>query len=124
MRIIVLSLFATLALMVAASAAPELVTDTIITDNGNSSKPKVLARSQTRTENGKQAVMQIDWIRYAVTATLTPKGRVNVAAVFTRLPYGRRGRTIVFPIRTAALGETLEGSAGTLFFSTKTSLAK
>jgi hypothetical protein len=74
-------------------------------------------------ESGKQAIIQVGKLEYAVTPTLLDNGTVDLRAVLTERD-GEKADRLAAPQTKAKLGKVAEIQIGDLTFTTKTSLAK
>jgi len=75
------------------------------------------------TESGKQAVIKVGNLEYAVTPTLLEDGLVDLNAVLTQRN-GDKADVLTAPTIKAPIGQAAEIKIGDLTFATTTSLAK
>jgi hypothetical protein len=121
MKTTVTSLLATIAIAFTASAAPTLLVETTITENHANGGKDVLAAPSITVESGKQAIIQVGKLEYAVTPTLLDNGTVDLRAVLTERD-GEKADRLAAPQIKAKLGKVAEIRIGDLAFTTKTSL--
>jgi type II secretory pathway component GspD/PulD (secretin) len=75
------------------------------------------------TESGKQAVIKVGNLEYAVTPTLLEDGSVDLNAVLTQRD-GDKADVLTVPTIKATIGQAAEINIGDTTFETTTSLAK
>lgn len=78
---------------------------------------------QISTESGKQAVIQVGTLEYAVTPVLLDDGTVDFRAVVT-VRHGDESDVLAAPAIKAKIDQVAEIRIGDLTFTTRTSLAK
>jgi hypothetical protein len=127
-----IALIAIVALRVTASAAPQVAVDTVITDYDSLKKPKILARVRRMTQSGKPVTIrtavpaQNSTIQYRVTPTFRRNGTVDYSRTFIQhftTPESRTSKHA--PLNSnERLGKTTHVAIGSLFYSTRTTIAK
>jgi hypothetical protein len=128
MKIVTLALFASLAMAFTASASPELLVETTITQNhaeGGLSVEGSKHQSQTnvKVKSGESVVVVVGQLECTVTPTLKEDGNVEVRAVFIERK-GDQADQLAAPLITTKLGQTAEVKVGDLAFAAKITLAK
>jgi hypothetical protein len=128
MKIFTLVLFATLAIAFTASASPELLVETTITQNhaeGGLSVEGSTHQSQTnvKVKSGESVVVVVGGLEYTVTPTLKEDGKVEVRAVVIKRK-GDQADQFAAPLITTTLGQTAETKVGEFAFAAKITLAK
>ena len=123
MKTTITTLLATIAIPFAASASPALILETKITQHHASGGPDVMKAPPLSTESGKQAVIKVGNLEYAVTPTLLEDGSVDLNAVLTQRN-GDKADVLTAPTIKATIGQAAEIKIGDLTFATTTSLAK
>lgn len=123
MKTTITTLLAAIAIPLALAASPVLVIETTITENHASGGPDVMKVSQISTESGKQAVVKVGKLEYAVTPTLLDEGTVELRAVLTEHD-GDKADVLTAPAIKARIGQVAEVKIGELTFATTTSLGK
>jgi hypothetical protein len=118
------ALFVALAISTVAGAAPNLVIETTITQTNAKGGKELLAAPRVTVESGKEAVIQIGKLEYALTPTLLDNGTVDVSAVLTERTEGKKAEKLAAPRIKVRLGEKTEIRVGNIAFETTTSLAK
>ncbi len=106
-----------------ASALSALLVETTIAEINAKGEKSVLTAPRVIVESGKQAVIRVGSLEYAVTPTLLGDGTVDLRATLTKRD-GKKADQIAAPRIIAKLGQTAEIKVGTLAFKAKTSLAK
>lgn len=123
MKIFTLVLFATLAIAFTASASPELLVETTLTQNHAEGGPDVLKGPSIKVKSGEPAVVVVGGLEYTVTPTLKEDGKIEVrAAVIKRK--GDQADQFAAPLITTELGQTAEVKVGEFAFASKITLAK
>ena len=117
------TLLATIAISLTASAAPALLVETTIIEHHTNVGKDVLANPPITVESGKQAIIQIGKLEYAVTPTLLEDGTVDLRATVTQGGDKKADKLVVPTIKTK-LGNVAEIQIGQLALTIKTSLAK
>lgn len=120
MKTAINTLFATIAIALTASASPELVLETIITEHHAQGGRKVLSAPRMTIEGGKQATVQVGKVECAFTPALKNDGTVDLRVVFTE----HKADKLAAPRVTAKLGQVVEIQTGQLAFTAKTTLAE
>jgi type II secretory pathway component GspD/PulD (secretin) len=123
MKTTINTLFATILITLTASASPALLVETTITEHHAKGGKDVLAAPSITVESGKQAIIQVGKLEYAVTPTLLDDGTVDLRAVLTERD-GKNADRLAAPQIKSELGQVAEIQIGQLAFTTKTSLAK
>ena len=117
------TLLATIAIALTASASPTLLVETTITEHHAKGGKDVLAAPRITVESGKQAIIQVGKLEYAITPTLLDDGTVDLRAILTERD-GEKADELAAPRIKAELGQVAEIQIGQLAFTTKTSFAK
>lgn len=123
MKATIAALVASIAVPFLASASPLLLLETTITEHHESGGPDVMKVPQISTESGKQAVIQVGTLEYAVTPVLLDDGTVDFRAVVT-VRHGDESDVLAAPAIKAKIDQVAEIRIGDLTFTTRTSLAK
>jgi hypothetical protein len=123
MKTTITALLATIAVPFAAFASPALILETKITEHHATGGPDVMKVPSISTESGKQAVIKVGKLEYAVTPTLLEDGTVDLNAVLTERN-GDKADVLTVPTIKATIGQAAEIKIGDLTFATTTSLAK
>ena len=123
MKTTINTLLATILITLTASASPALLVETTITEHHTKGGKDVLASPSITVESGKQAIIQVGKLEYAVTPTLLDDGTVDLRAVLTERD-GKNADRLAAPQIKSKLGQVAEIQIGQLAFTTKTSLAK
>lgn len=123
MKIVTGTLLATLAVALTASASPALLVATTITEHHAKGGPDVLKAPRITIESGKQAIVRVGKLEYAVTPHLREDGTVDLQAILTERE-GNKADKLAAPRIKAKLGKEVEIRAGDLTFRTRVSLAK
>ena len=122
------ALLAAIAVTATASAAPRLLVETTITQTSAKGDKDVWAVPRVIVESGQEGIAQLGnqlgKLEYAVTPTLLDNGTVDVRAVLTERPDGKKAEQLAAPRIKARLGEKAEIRVGNVAFQTTTSLAK
>lgn len=106
-----------------ASAPPTLLVQTTITEYHAEGVKDVMAAPTVAVESGKQAVIKVGRLEFAITPTLLNAGTVDLRAILTERD-GEKANTLTAPRIHAELGKVAEIKVGQRVFATKTSLAK
>lgn len=120
MKTAINALLATIAIALTASASPELVLETTITEHHAPGGKTVMSAPRIKIESGKQATAQVGNVECTFTPTLKIDGTVDFRAVFTK----HKADKIAAPCITAKLGQVVEIQIGQLAFTAKTTLAR
>jgi len=123
MKTTITALLATIAVPFAAFASPALILETKITEHHATGGPDVMKVPSISTKSGKQAVIKVGKLEYAVTPTLLEDGTVDLNAVLTERN-GDKADVLTVPTIKATIGQAAEIKIGDLTFATTTSLAK
>lgn len=123
MRTISFTLFACLAIVLNASASPELLVETTITQNHTEGGPDVLKGPNIKVKSGEPAVVVVGQLEYTVTPTLKEDGEVEVWTVLSKPEGDQRGQ-IAGSLKTTQLGQTYEFKIGQFAFASKITVAK
>lgn len=123
MKIFTLALFASLAVAFTASASPELIVETTITQNHAQGGPDVLKGPNIKVKSGEPAVVVVGGLEYTVTPTMKEDGSVEVRLVLIKRK-GDQADQFVAPLTTTKLGQTAEFTVGEFAFASKITLAK
>ena len=123
MKTAINTLLATIVITVTASASPALLVETTITKHHTKGGKDVLTTPHITVESGKQAIIQVGKLEYAVTPTLLDDGTVDLRAILTERN-GKKADVLAAPRINAKLGQVAEMQTGQLAITTKTSLAK
>ncbi|MEI6491485.1 MAG: hypothetical protein WCO94_02970 [Verrucomicrobiota bacterium] len=123
MKTTITTLIASIAVTLAASASPTLLVETTITEQHATGGPDVMKVPRISVESGKQAIVQIGKLEYAVTPTLLADSTVDVRAILTQRS-GEQADVLAAPGINTKIGQAAEVKIGKLTFTTKTSLAK
>ena len=103
-----------------AVAAPPLLIETTIT--GMHDKD-VLSVPSITVESGREALIQVNGIEYAITATLGERGLVGLRATLAQ-PDSKKTERLSLPQIDTKLGEAAEFAVGQLSFAITTTLVK
>ena len=122
MKILLCTLFVTVAFSFTASAAPVLVVRVNLLEHSDAGD-KVVSRPTLYLTSGKQGTVASDKFEYNVTATLLDHGTVDVSATLTEHD-GKKALQVVDQRTKAKLGFTTEFRLDKLVLQTTTSLAK
>ena len=114
-------LLAFIASSLTAFAAPNLLIETIITEQHAPAEPQIISRPTVLTTSGQEAIIQTGTLEYTVTATLLDNGNIDVRAALTDKHKDEKLATTRIEIQ---LGKVAELQVGPFAFHTKTSLAK
>ena len=114
-------LLAIIAITLTASAEPNLLIETIITEQHAPAEPAIISRPRVLTTSGQEAIIQKGTLEYTVTATLLDNGNIDVRAVLTDKHKDEKLATTRIE---SQLGKVAELQVGQFAFHTKTSLAK
>jgi hypothetical protein len=107
-----------------ALAAPtNLLVETTITEHHEAGGPDVLKVPHIYTESGKQAVVQVGKLEYAVTPSLLDDGTIDLRAVLTERN-GDKADVLAAPTIKTKIGQVAEIRIGDLAIETKTSVAE
>ena len=107
-----------------AFAAPtNLFVETTITEHHEAGGPDVLKVPHIYTESGKQAVVQVGKLEYAVTPSLLDDGTIDLRAVLTERN-GDKADVLAAPTIKTKIGQVAEIRIGDLAIETKTSVAE
>lgn len=123
MKTAITTLLATILIAFTASASPALLVETTISEHNTKGGKDVLVAPRVTVESGKQAIIQVGKLEYAVTPTLLDNGTVELRATLTERD-GKKADQLAVPRITAKLDQVAEIQIGQLAFTTKTSLAK
>jgi hypothetical protein len=123
MKTTITTLLAAIAIPLAVSASPALILETTITENHATGGPDVMKVPQISPESGKQAVVKVGKLEYAVTPTLLDDGTVDLRAVLTER-HGDKADVLTAPAIKVKIGQVGEVKIGELTFATTTSLGK
>jgi hypothetical protein len=119
-----LYLLSILCISAQAYATPaKLLVETTITEHHETGGPDVLKVSPIYTESGKQAVVQLGKLEYAVTPALLDDGTIDLRAVLTERN-GDKADVLTAPTIKTKIGQVAEIRIGDLAIETKTSVAK
>lgn len=123
MKTVITSLFAVIAIPLAASASPALLLETTITEHHATGGLDVMRVPQISTESGKQAVVKVGKLEYVVTPTLLDDGAVELRARLEQRD-GDKADVLAAPTIKGKIGQVAEIKIGNITFATKTSLGK
>ena len=123
MKAAIIALLSTVVASVTACASKALLVETTITEQHAQGGPDMLWAPSITVESGKQAIIQVGNLDYAVTPTLFDDGTVVISAILTQ-HNGEKFDKLAAPPVKAKLGEAAEIQIGQQTFTTKTSLAK
>lgn len=102
----------------AASAAPLLLVDTVVTDGG-----EVLSRPKLMVESGKEAAIAVGTLKLTTVATLLKDRTVELRTTLSE-PRGKKTDVLTAPRVVAKLGQRAEVQVGKCAFSMVTTVAK
>jgi len=123
MKLTIKILLASLTLGSSGFAAPTLLLETTITEHRAARDKIVLAAPRVVIESGRQAVVEVNKLEYAVTPTLLDNGTVEIRATLTDRTGGEVKRLAAPRIKTQ-LDHIAEIQVGQFAFTTKTSVVK
>lgn len=123
MKTAIIALLSTIVAVVTASASQALLVQTTIIKHDDKGRPDVCSAPSITVESGKQAIIQVGKLEYAVTPTLLDDGTVDISAILTERD-GKRSDELAAPRIKTKLGEAAQIQIGQYSFATKTSLAK
>lgn len=123
MKTAIIALLSTIVASVTASASQALLVQTTIIKHDDKGRPDVCSAPSITVESGKQAIIQVGKLEYAVTPTLLDDGTVDISAILTERE-GEKSDKLAAPRIKTKLGEAAQIEIGQYTFATKTSLAK
>jgi len=123
MKTTIIALLSTIVASVTASASQALLVQTSIIEHDDKGRTEVLSAPSITVESGKQAIIQVGKLEYAVTPTLLDDGNVDISAILTERE-GEKSDKLAAPRIKTKLGEAAQIQIGQYTFATKTSLAK
>jgi hypothetical protein len=123
MKTAIIALLSTIVAAVTASASQALLVQTTFIKHDDKGRPDVFLAPSITVESGKQAIIQVGKLEYAVTPTLLDDGTVDISAILTERE-GKKSDKLAAPCIKTKLGEAAEIQIGEWTFATKTSLAK
>ena len=123
MKTTITTLLAAIAIPLAVSASPALILETTITEHHPCGGLDVLKVPKITTESGKQAVVIVGNLEYAVTPTLLDDGTVDLRAVITERN-GDKPDVLTAPAIKARIGQVAQIKIGDITYATKTSLGE
>ena len=123
MKTTINTLLAVIAITLTASATPNLLIETIITEQNAPAEPRIVSRPTVLTTSGKEAIIQTGTLEYTVTATVVDNGNIDVCAVLTDKHKDEKRVTTRFETQLK-LGKAAKFEFGQFVFQTKISLAK
>lgn len=123
MKSTITALLATIAIPIVAFGSPALLLKTTITERHATGEPDVMQVPQIATESGRQAVVKIGRLEYAVTPTLLDNGTVDLRTVLTERN-GDKADVLTAPKINAKIGQVAEIKIGDLTIATTALLEK
>lgn len=123
MKTVTLALFASLAIAFTASASPELLVETTITQNHAEGGPDVLKAPNIKVKSGEPTVVVVGQLEYTVTPTLKEDGKVEVRAVVIEHKSDQADQ-LAAPLITTKLGQTAETKVGEFAFASRLTLGE